>query len=138
MATKKTIEQERFVTVKFTSTRDNVDTYTYRDELETPLQELDLVLAPTRYGYALATVQKLSSKNDTHYSNSQIKSIAEKLSSEVIEAEQRLEKAKLLTKKIEKKVKESNQLEMFRKAAEGNPELQAMVDELAALQTESK
>lgn len=129
MTTKK---EQRFVGVQFTSKYSGYTaskTYCYQDNLETPLKEFDIVIAPSVYGYGLAIVREVGLKKPTF----ETKEIAEAISSEFLKEELKGERVKAITKKLESEVKKLNEAEKFRAYIDKSPEIAALVKELDEL-----
>lgn len=124
-------KKERYVKVRFTSNRDDRysvnDDYTYFDKLKTPLKPFDVVLVPTRYGYTIAVVTEVGV--DNNFAGG-IKEVAELLKSKVLDEEFKAERAKVIKTKLNKKLKELDELKRYKAYTDSNPEIAALVKEL--------
>lgn len=136
----------RYVTVKFLSERDegNAQGYIYKDTLSRALKKYDVVVVPTRYGLAMATVkgtytadkaQNILSNNygTRGMSLDSLKSVAEKIKSKAVEKELKVEKVKDLKLKLEKEVKKIDEVQKFEVYASLSPEVATMLAELKEL-----
>lgn len=133
----------RVVQVKFLSTldKDVAEEYFYKDSLSRKLQKYDTVLVPTMYGLSLAVVTKVDVDENNMQkrhgygtlSPSSLKSVAEKIKSNTIEALNKAEKREDIKKELEKKLKEMDEVERYQLYAEKSPEIAALLKELKSL-----
>lgn len=122
----------RFVNVTFPSTHDYGDPkkeYVYKDNLDEALKPFDVVLVPTRYGWSLGIVRSVT-ENDPGFDTKQV---AEKLSSKVLDEELKADRAKMVRKELDKRLKEIDEVERYRMYAEKYPELKELTEQLEGL-----
>ena len=137
----------KFVAVKFLSDKDAQasEGYLYKDTLRGGLKKYDVVLVPTRYGFALATVKGLYSEaqatnllnNTSSYTRGMnletLKPVSEKIKSKTIEASLKEDKIKDLKLKLESEVKKIDEVKKFEAYADLSPEVAAMLAQLEEL-----
>lgn len=138
----------RYVTVKFLSERDatNSQGYMYKDTQSRALKKYDVVVVPTRYGLAMATVhgkynadqaQAFLDNNRSYgargFTLETLKSVSEKIKSTTVDAEMKVEKVKDLKAKLEKEVKKIDEVQKFKVYADLSPAVAAMLAELEEL-----
>ena len=133
----------RYVKVDFLSDRSSESSqgYLYKDELSRALKKYDTVIVPTRYGLTIAVVKGTYNeaqkdnlmKNKYRFSQSDIKSVSEKIKSKTIDAEMKLAKVDDLKRKLESEVKKIDETQKFKAYAELSPEVAAMLAQLEEL-----
>ena len=127
---------KRYVKVEFLTTGspyESTGKYTYHDNLKKPLEEYELVLVPTRYGYSLAYVVEVNASPAIGQARA-TKTVAERIKSKTIDDELKGKRAKALEKQLQAKIEKLDKLERFKAYAKNNSEIAELVAELEKLQ----
>jgi len=133
----------RYVKVDFLSDRSSEASagYIYKDELSRALKKYDTVIVPTKYGLTIAVVKGTYNeeqkdnlmKNQYRFSQTAIKSVAEKIKSKTVDAEMKLAKVDDIKRKLESEIKKVDDTQKYKMYAELSPEVAAMLAELEEL-----
>jgi len=133
----------RYVKVDFLSDRSSESSqgYIYKDELSRALKKYDTVIVPTKYGLTIAVVKGTYNeeqkdnlmKNQYRFSQTAIKSVAEKIKSKTVDAEMKLAKVDDIKRKLESEIKKVDDTQKYKMYAELSPEVAAMLAELEEL-----
>ncbi len=138
----------RYVKVDFLSDRSSESSngYLYKDELSRALKKYDTVIVPTRYGLAMAVVKGTYTEEQANnlirnsykfstaiHSLSDVRPVAEKIKSKVVEENIKADKVKDLKRKLEAEVKKIDEVQKFEVYAGISPEVATMLEELKEL-----
>jgi len=133
----------RYVKVDFLSDRSSESSqgYIYKDELSRALKKYDTVIVPTKYGLTIAVVKGTYNeeqkdnlmKNQYRFSQTCIKSVAEKIKSKTVDAEMKLAKVDDIKRKLEAEIKKVDDTQKYKMYAELSPEVATMLAELEEL-----
>ncbi len=136
----------RYVKVDFLSDRSSESSsgYLYKDTLSRALKRYDAVIVPTRYGFTIGVVKATYTeeqvdnllRNSYKYSSiskDNMKNVAEKIKSKVVDEEMKLAKVDDLKRKLEAEIKKVDEIEKYRVYAELNPAVAEMLAQLEEL-----
>lgn len=133
----------RYVKIDFLSDRSSESSngYIYKDELSRALKKYDTVIVPTRYGLTIGVVKGTYNeeqknnlmRNRYKFSQSDIKSVAEKIKSKAVEEIVKADKVADIKRKLDSEVKKIDEIKKFEMYAELSPEVAAMLEELKEL-----
>lgn len=124
-----------YVNVRFFVTESNELAHKeYFFQAYEPLNEGDLVVVDTRYGFSLAVVSSFPAIKPDFLSDGNLKEVVAKVNTTAFEVRQR-EAARVieLKKQMDQRIKSMEKINMYRLYAEKDADLKAMLDEYLKL-----